>query len=207
MLEDIEANDTHWRRTWARYWIMQNWIMQIAAQNFDERFVLADLDCGSQAVAALLVELGRAHEARRLADLRGKRALLLTFFPQCFSGNCTNQVISLRDNYAELQRLGVEVWAVSTDSAQGPHGQRAFAERYQLPFALLPDTEREICLPHGAVRATSQMAARMSWRACGEQNNGGNQNGRYDFSYRPFGVCFYAALFPNHSGLLAVESK
>ena len=99
---------------------------------------------------------------RHLADLRGKSALLLTFFPQCFTGNCTNQVTSLRDSYAQLQELGVEVWAVSTDAAAGPHGQRAFAERYQLPFALLPDTERTICLLYGAVQSPAQRAARMS---------------------------------------------
>ena len=99
---------------------------------------------------------------RTLADLRGKRSLLLTFFPKCFSGNCTNQVVSLRDSYAELQRLNVEVWAVSTDSADGDDGQRAFSERYQLPFALLPDVQRAICLAYGAVQSKAQRAARIS---------------------------------------------
>ncbi len=101
-------------------------------------------------------------EPRRLADLRGKSSLLLTFFPKCFTGNCTNQVVSLRDSYAELRKLDVEVWAVSTDSAEGDDGQRAFAERYQLPFALLPDTQRDICMAYGAVQSKAQRAARMS---------------------------------------------
>ena len=99
---------------------------------------------------------------RKLSDLRGKSRLLLTFFPKCFTGNCTNQVVSLRDSYAELQKLNVEVWAVSTDSAEGDDGQRAFGERYELPFALLPDTERAICLAYGAVQSKQQRAARMS---------------------------------------------
>ena len=99
---------------------------------------------------------------RRLSDLRGKRALLLTFFPRCFTGNCTNQVISLRDSYADLQKLDVEVWAVSTDSADGPQGQRAFAEKYKLPFPLLPDTDRKISMAYGAAQSKEQMAARMS---------------------------------------------
>lgn len=106
--------------------------------------------------------LDAGSKQRRLSGLRGKRALLLTFFPKCFTGNCTNQVISLRDSYDDLQKLGVEVWAVSTDSADGPHGQRAFADEYKLPFALLPDTDRKICMVYGAVQSKEQMAARMS---------------------------------------------
>ena len=99
---------------------------------------------------------------RRLSDLRDKKALLLTFFPKCFTGNCTNQVISLRDAYPELQKQDVEVWGVSTDPSEGPHGQAAFIKRYRLPFALLPDTNRALCLAYGAVQSKEQMAARMS---------------------------------------------
>ena len=44
----------------------------------------------------------------------------------------------------------------------GTHGQRAFAQRYKLPFALLPDTNRTISLAYGAVQSKEQMAARMS---------------------------------------------
>ena len=118
------------------------------------------LEVGQTAPA---IEMADANgKSRSLADLRGKCGLLLTFFPRCFTGNCTNQVVSLRDSYAELQKLGVEVWAVSTDSADGEEGQRAFGERYHLPFALLPDVQREVCLAYGAVQSKRQRAARMS---------------------------------------------
>lgn len=99
---------------------------------------------------------------RHLADFRGKRMVLLTFFPKCFTGNCANQVVSLRDAYPELQKMGVEVWAISTDSAEGERGQRAFAEHYKLPFVLVPDTNRKISMAYGAVQSKEQMAARMS---------------------------------------------
>ncbi len=112
--------------------------------------------------APLIDVIDASGTPRHLADLRGRKAVLLTFFPKCFTGNCTNQVISLRDSYADLQKLGVEVWAVSTDAAEGPHGQRAFIQRYKLPFALLPDGARTICLAYGAVKSKEQMAARMS---------------------------------------------
>jgi len=56
----------------------------------------------------------------------------------------------------------VEVWGVSVDPADGPKGQKAFAQYLHLPFPLLPDPTRHICLEFGAVRAADQMATRMT---------------------------------------------
>ena len=131
-----------------------------AVPSVAEQTKATEIEVGQEAPAIDMVDA--YGKPRRLADLRGKSGLLLTFFPKCFTGNCTNQVVSLRDSYADLQKLGVEVWAVSTDSADGDDGQRAFSERYQLPFALLPDTEREVCLAYGAVQSKAQRAARIS---------------------------------------------
>ena len=97
-----------------------------------------------------------------LAEFRGKKSLLLTFFPRCFTGNCTSQLTSLRDAYPALQKAGVEVWAVSTDQADGPHGQHAFGKYLRLPFPLVPDPDRKLCLLFGAVHTKEQTAARMS---------------------------------------------
>jgi len=115
---------------------------------------------GGEAPALSVVDAnGKAHT---LGELRGHKALLLTFFPRCFTGNCTSQLTSLRDAYPQLQKAGVEVWAVSTDAATGPHGQRAFGKYLRLPFPLVPDPDRKLCLLFGAVRTKEQMAARMS---------------------------------------------
>jgi len=120
----------------------------------------AAVHMGEAAPALSVVDAnGKAHT---LGELRGHKALLLTFFPRCFTGNCTSQLTSLRDAYPQLQKAGVEVWAVSTDAAMGPHGQRAFAKYLHLPFPLVPDPDRKLCLLFGAVRTKEQMAARMS---------------------------------------------
>lgn len=99
---------------------------------------------------------------RRLSDLRGKKQLLLTFFPRCFTFHCGQQLASLRDNYGKLQAADVEVWGVSTDVADGEKGQRAYGEYLKLPFALLPDDGRNLSLLMGAVQSPTQMATRMS---------------------------------------------
>ena len=117
-----------------------------------------ELKVGQQAPAIDTVDANG--KRRRLADVKG--AVLLTFFPRCFTGNCTFQLASLRDKYQELQKWDVEVWAISTDNADGPQGQRAFKERHNLPFPLLPDMQRTICLAYGATQSKEQMATRMS---------------------------------------------
>ena len=99
---------------------------------------------------------------RTLADLRFEKRVLLTFFPKCFTGTCATQLTSLRDSYTELQKHDVEVWAISTDAAEGEKGQRAFARELKLPFPLLPDVERKISLAYGAAHTQEQMAARIS---------------------------------------------
>ncbi len=120
----------------------------------------ATVQVGDAAPALAVVDAnGKTHT---VGELRGHRALLLTFFPRCFTGNCTSQLTSLRDAYPQLQKAGVEVWAVSTDGAMGPHGQRAFGKYLGLPFPLVPDPDRKLCLLFGAVRTKEQMAARMS---------------------------------------------
>ena len=99
---------------------------------------------------------------RNLSDLRGKKSVLLTFFPQCFTFNCANQLQSLRDVAPQLEAADVEVWGVSVDAAEGARGQRAFAKHLNLPFPLLPDTQRNLCLLYGTVQSHDQMAARCS---------------------------------------------
>lgn len=99
---------------------------------------------------------------RRPADLRGQKYLLLTFFPKCFTGTCTKQLESLRDQWSELQANDIAVWGVSVDPAGGEKGQRSFAEFLQLPFPLLPDTGRRLSILYGAAQSPNQSAARMS---------------------------------------------
>lgn len=101
-------------------------------------------------------------QLRHLSDLRGKKNLLLTFFPRCFTGGCAGQLASLRDTQKSFASANTEVWAVSVDPAEGEKGQRAFAKLLNLNFPLLPDPERKVSLLYGAVQSQDQLAARMS---------------------------------------------
>lgn len=101
-------------------------------------------------------------QMRRLADLRGRKNLLLTFFPRCFTGGCAGQLASLQRELPNFARSDTEVWAVSVDAADGENGQRAFAAKLMLQFPLLPDTNRAICKLYGAAQTDDDLAARQS---------------------------------------------
>jgi len=49
------------------------------------------------------------------ADLRGKWSVVF-FYPADFTFVCPTELEDLADNYAEFQKLGVEIYAVSTDT-------------------------------------------------------------------------------------------
>ena len=85
-----------------------------------------------------------AHDGRRvaLAELRG-RWVALYFYPKDDTPGCTKEACGFRDAAQPLQGAGVVVLGVSE---QGAASHAAFAEKYQLPFPLLPDE-------HGALAA------------------------------------------------------
>lgn len=98
----------------------------------------------------------------KLTDFSGKKYLLLTFFPKCFTGGCAGQLSSLRDNQASFDAADTQILAVSVDPADGDMGQKAFAAHLGLQFPVIPDTQRTLCLLYGAVQDKTEIAARRS---------------------------------------------
>lgn len=76
-----------------------------------------------------------------LGEIYAKGTTLVYFYPKADTPGCTAQSCSLRDAYEELTDEGVTVIGVSTDSVAS---QKAFAEKYKLPFMLLADTEKKV---------------------------------------------------------------
>ena len=99
---------------------------------------------------------------RRLSELRGRKNLLLTFFPKCFTGGCANHLTALRDKFADFDKSDTEIWAVSVDPAEGEQGQLAFAARLNLPFPMIPDVGRNLSLLYKAADDPTQKSLHMS---------------------------------------------
>jgi len=78
-----------------------------------------------------------------LASFKGKKNVVLLFYPFSFTGTCTGELCAMRDDLAAFQNDGVQVLAVSCDSM---FTQRIFAEKEGYEFPVLADF-----WPHGAV--------------------------------------------------------
>ncbi len=81
----------------------------------------------------------------RLSELRGK-PVVLYFYPKDDTPGCTTQACGIRDAYAEFERAGAVVLGVSPDD-EASH--RKFRDKYELPFALLADTDHAVAEQYG----------------------------------------------------------
>jgi peroxiredoxin len=89
-------------------------------------------------------------EAVTLSSLQGKNVLLL-FFPFAFTGVCTQELCSTRDNIAMYQNAHAEVFGISVDS---PFTLKKFKDELQLNFTLLSDFNKEVCASYGCLYET-----------------------------------------------------
>ena len=82
-------------------------------------------------------------ETVKLSDFRGKKPVVLVFYPLSFSGICTGELCEIRDNFAKFDKENGELLAISVDSK---YVQKQFAEHEGYKFSVLADF-----WPHGAV--------------------------------------------------------
>ena len=80
-----------------------------------------------------------------LADYAGRK-LVLYFYPKDDTPGCTAEACSLRDEHAALRKAGYEVLGVSPDKAAK---HKKFTDKYDLPFRLLADPDKEAANAYG----------------------------------------------------------
>jgi peroxiredoxin Q/BCP len=85
------------------------------------------------------------------ADLIGSKNLVIFFYPKDETPGCTKEACSFRDMHDEFKSLGCEVIGISSDSV---HSHKKFAEKFQLSYILLADTQK-------TVRAAFQVPANL----------------------------------------------
>ncbi len=89
-----------------------------------------------------------------------KGLVLVYFYPKADTPGCTKQACSLRDAFAELTEKGITVFGVSHD---GPAEQKAFKEKYKLPFTLIADQKNEVINAFGVPANKLQLASRQAF--------------------------------------------
>ena len=75
-------------------------------------------------------------EIVRLSDFRGKKDVVLYFYPKDNTAGCTAEACAFRDRHDVISDMDAEVLGVSSDS---PTMHKWFASLHRLPFPLLSD--------------------------------------------------------------------
>jgi len=78
-----------------------------------------------------------------LSDFRGRKAVLLVFYPLAFSGTCQGELSEIQEHYSEYSNEYIQVLTASVDST---YSHKIWADREGYTFPLLADF-----WPHGAV--------------------------------------------------------
>jgi peroxiredoxin len=86
----------------------------------------------------------------KLSDYKGKNVVLL-FFPLAFTGVCTEELCSMRDNIADYNNLNADVLAVSVDSL---FTLDKFKKEQNYNFPLLSDFNKEVSTTYGSLYET-----------------------------------------------------
>jgi peroxiredoxin len=81
-----------------------------------------------------------------LSDFKGKK-VVLHFFPMAFTGVCTTQLCTMRDNFGYYDGLNAQILGISVDS---PFTLAKFKEENNYQFPLLSDFNKTVSPAYGA---------------------------------------------------------
>jgi peroxiredoxin len=83
-----------------------------------------------------------------LSSFRGKRNVLLAFFPLAFTGTCTKELVCFTEDFDQFAGMGVEILPISVDSTAS---LREFKNKLQMKTDLLSDFKRDISRAYGVL--------------------------------------------------------
>jgi thioredoxin-dependent peroxiredoxin len=99
----------------------------------------------------------------RLSDFKGKKAVVLAWFPRAFTSGCTIECRSLAANGEKIRRYDVAYFMASVDAVDGEKGNKAFAEAEKADFPVLSDPTKETATAYGVLHAERGVAQRWTF--------------------------------------------
>jgi peroxiredoxin Q/BCP len=102
----------------------------------------------------------RSGRTVRLSDYRGKKPVIVYFYPKDDTPGCTKEACAFRDHYQDFQDAGAEVIGISADSEES---HRRFADKYRLPFVLLADRQDTVRKQYGVPATLGLLPGRVTF--------------------------------------------
>lgn len=106
-----------------------------------------DLNVGDKAPAFALKD--QKGNRVSLADFKGKKNVVLVFYPGDMTPGCTMQLCAIRDDWSKFTRRDTVVFGINHGTAES---HDAFRKKYDFPFSLLIDAGKKISAKYGALK-------------------------------------------------------
>ena len=83
-----------------------------------------------------------------LSEYLGKKKILLLFFPLSFSSVCTTEMCTMRNSWAQWEKLDAAIFGITVDS---PFVTAKFRQEENIPFPVLSDFNKEVAKTYGVL--------------------------------------------------------
>ena len=109
---------------------------------------------------ALAASDGRTY---RLSEFKGRKAVVVAWFPRAFTPGCTIECRSLAKDGEKIRRYEVAYFMASVDPVDGEKGNKAFAESEKADFPVLADPTKETATAYGVLSPDGAYARRWTF--------------------------------------------
>jgi peroxiredoxin Q/BCP len=92
--------------------------------------------------------------ATKLSELRGKKDVVIYFYPKDFTPGCTMEATEFSRDYKTFKDAGIEIVGISPDDEES---HQKFREKMGMPYPLVADTDKEISKKYGVYGLKSFM--------------------------------------------------
>ncbi len=95
-----------------------------------------------------------------LKQFAGKQAVVIAWFPKAFTGGCTKECKSMRENGEKIRNFDVAYFTASCDT---PEENKKFAESLMLDYPILSDPTTEVAKAYGVFNPDRKVAQRWTF--------------------------------------------
>jgi peroxiredoxin Q/BCP len=95
-----------------------------------------------------------------LEQFKGKKPIVIAWFPKAFTKGCTKECKSLRENSKALKDLKIAYFTASVDTAEE---NTKFAKSLELDYPILSDPDQTIAKAYGVMNPARKVANRWTY--------------------------------------------
>lgn len=96
----------------------------------------------------------------KLSDFKGKKAVVVAWYPKAFTGGCTIECKNFREKGEALKATGAAYFTASVDKAEE---NEKFAKSLSADYPILSDPDKQVATAYGVINAQRGMAQRWTF--------------------------------------------